>query len=250
MEQVFKLEICVDSIESALIAQEAGAHRIELCSALALGGLTPSAGLIAAARSNLTIEIYVLIRPRSSDFLYTDPEFRTMLHDIEMCGELGINGIVTGLLTAEGRIDIERTARLAEAAAPMSVTFHRAFDLCMDPMESLEDVISTGAVRLLTSGQRNKAAEGTELIGRLVNRAGKRLIIMPGSGLNDTNILKVAKSTGATEFHMSASKTINSEMKFRSAGITMGTGNGDDEYNIRIPDIDKIIKVLDILKMI
>jgi len=149
----FKLEICVDSAISALNAQSAGADRIELCDNLGEGGTTPGYGMIISARNNLSIGIHVLIRPRGGDFLYSDTEYDIMRRDIELCGENGIDGIVTGILLPDGTIDVERTARLIEFAYPMTATFHRAFDMCADPVRGIEDVIATGASRLLTSGQ-------------------------------------------------------------------------------------------------
>lgn len=243
----FRLEICADSIESAITAQEAGAHRIELCDNLDEGGTTPGPGKILSARYNLNIDINVLIRPRGSDFLYTDAEYDIMRRDIDFCGESGIDGVVIGILKDDGTVDTDRTARLAESARPMSVTFHRAFDMCRDPLEGLEAVIKTGADRLLTSGQRNKAYEGLELIAALAAKAGSRIIIMPGSGLNEFNIEEVARSTGASEFHMTARKKADSLMKFRKNGITLGIITHAEDYSRRVADPSIIKKVIEIL---
>lgn len=245
----FRLEICVDSIASAVNAQYAGADRIELCTSLPEGGTTPSYGLIASVRDNLTIGVNVLVRPRAGDFLYSDAEFEIMVHDIEMCNELGVDGVVIGILTDNGSIDIERTKLLKEIAAPMSVTFHRAFDLCNDPIIGLQDVISAGADRLLTSGQSNKAINGIDLIAELVDKAGKKMIIMPGSGIDDTNILEIATRTNACEFHLTGRKTIGSEMKFRNDGIKMGSIDNFSEYSLKVADTEKIINIIKILKM-
>ena len=174
----FKLEICVDSLESAIVAQTAGADRVELCNNLIEGGTTPGYGTIISVRNNLTIGMNVIIRPRGSDFLYTDPEFDIMRRDIEACGEAGADGIVIGILRNDGNIDIERTSRLIEFARPMEVTFHRAFDMCLDPVKGLEDIILTGAERVLTSGQMNSAFEGADIIRNLVKQADNRIIIM------------------------------------------------------------------------
>ena len=246
----FILEICVDSIESACAVRETGASRIELCSALSEGGLTPSTGLISSVRSNLDIEINVLIRPRRGDFLYSDNEFSVMRWDIELAGEAGANGIVTGILLHDGSIDVERTALLAEYAAPMSVTFHRAFDLCRDPRKALNDIILTGALRVLTSGQAQKAVEGAALIKDLIGIAGNKLIIMPGGGINEYNIAALAASTGAHEFHMSARKAIQSRMTYRKKGVSMGGNQIQSEYELNIPDIDRIRSVINILEHI
>jgi copper homeostasis protein len=246
----FRLEICADSIESAIIAQESGANRIELCENLPEGGTTPGPGKIYSTRSNLDITLNVLIRPRGSDFLYTDPEFDIMRREIEICGEAGVDGVVFGILLRDGNIDIERTARLVELASPMEVTFHRAFDLSLDPEKGLEDIINTGAARILTSGHKNKAIEGADLIASLVGLAGSRIIIMPGSGINETNIANIASITKASEFHLTGRKTIISDMEFRRNGIMMGDINGYDEYSRKVADSDTIRKIAEILKMI
>ena len=173
-----KLEICVDSIDSALNAQSAGADRVELCTGLIEGGTTPSYGTIASVRRNLAIGLHVLIRPRGGDFLYSDQEYDIMRNDIEVCGEFGVDGIVTGILRTDGSVDIDRTARLFEFAYPMSATFHRAFDMTNDPYQGLIDTIDTGADRILTSGMKNKAENGIELIKELVKEARDKIIII------------------------------------------------------------------------
>jgi copper homeostasis protein len=246
----FRLEICAGSIESAINAQTAGAGRIELCDNLMEGGTTPSSGTIKTARENLSIGIHVIIRPRGGDFLYSGQELEIMRRDIEICGERGIDGVVLGILRDDGNIDIENTAALIELARPMSVTFHRAFDLCSDPFCGLRDVILTGADRLLTSGQKNTAPEGAALIRQLVNDAGSEIIIMPGSGLNETNIAAMASFTGAREFHLSGRKKISSKMTFRREGIAMGSGEALSEYERKEADTDTIRNIIHILKLI
>jgi copper homeostasis protein len=243
----FLIEICVDSVESAVYAQEAGADRIELCNSLSDGGTTPSSGVISSARENLSIDLNVIIRPRGGDFLYSDPEYDIMRRDIEICGEYGINGIVIGILRTDGEIDIERTAKLIELAQPMTTTFHRAFDMCSDPMRGLQDVISSGAIRLLTSGQKNTAAEGTDLIKKLIEKAASKIIIMPGSGIDELNIEKIALSTGAKEFHLSGRKLIESSMTFRRDYIIIDKVSG---LSRKVADLQKIKKMINILKMI
>jgi copper homeostasis protein len=246
----YKLEICVDSIESALNAQLAGADRVELCDNLSEGGSTPSYGTIISARSNLDIMLHVIIRPRGGDFLYTDFEYDIMRRDVELCGESGADGIVIGILTANGRIDVERTTRLVELARPMSVTFHRAFDMCSDPFKGLEEIIQSGADRVLTSGHSNKAENGSQLIKKLLKQAKGRIIIMPGSGVDELNIASIAKMTGACEFHLTGRKTVDSEMKFRQQGISM-SGNSDiSEFSRKVADTEKIRKIVEILKKI
>ncbi len=246
----FKLEICVDSVESALNAQEAGADRVELCNDLIEGGTTPSMGTISSVRNNINIGVHVLIRPRGGDFLYTDAEYDVMRRDIDICGEAGVDGIVIGILEKSGEIDVERTAKLIESASPMSVTFHRAFDLCLDPKKGLEAVINAGADRLLTSGQAEKTEDGCELISQLIGKARERLIIMPGSGISESNIKLIAQRTGAKEFHLTARTAIDSEMSFRRRNISLGGTSGGSEYSRKVADIELIKSIIGKLKMI
>ena len=246
----FRLEICVDSFESAMNAQLAGAHRVELCDNLAEGGTTPSAGMIHCVRDNLKTGLHVIIRPRGGDFLYSPQEFEIMLKDIELCREAGADGVVSGILKPDGTIDVERMKYLAESAAPMSVTFHRAFDLCSDPFKGLEDIILTGAGRILTSGQKGLAMEGADLLKRLVRLAGERIIIMPGSGLDESNIKDIAEITGAKEFHLTGRKVTDSRMVFRREGIPMGGFAGIPQYSRKVADTEKIMKIIKILKMV
>ncbi len=243
-----KLEICVDSVESAINAQFAGADRVELCDNLLEGGTTPGYGTIVSARNNLDIGLNVIIRPRGGDFLYSDLEYDIMRRDIDLCGESGVDGIVTGILTAGGSIDIERTTRLIEFAYPMGVTFHRAFDMCSDPVQGLEDVIATGSVRLLTSGLKNRAQDGIELIRQLIIQAGERLIIMPGSGIDETNIAMIITATKAREVHLTGRRTIESEMIFRRQDISMGGVREVKEFSRKVADPDTIKTIADILK--
>ena len=242
------VEICVDSVESATVAESAGAGRIELCSALVEGGVTPSAGLIEAVCRNTGIKVHVLIRPRSGDFLYSDSEFSIMRRDIEVAGECGADGIVTGILNRDGTIDVERTALLAEYASPMSLTFHRAFDLCRDPKQGLEDVIAAGAARILTSGQAKSAIEGAPLIKSMIAWAAGRTIIMPGGGIDEYNISLLATGTGASEFHLSGRKQRESMMTFRRKGIYMGDPRLQTEYTLKSADAERISSVIMILK--
>jgi copper homeostasis protein len=246
----FKLEICVDNVESAIEAQAAGSNRIELCDNLYEGGTTPGYGTILSARNNLNIDLNVLIRPRGGDFLYSDIEYDIMRRDIDFCGESGVNGIVIGILKSDGTIDTERTAKLTELAHNMSVTFHRAFDLCSDPFQGLEDIISTGANRLLTSGQKNKASEGLDLIRELVEKAGEKIAIMPGSGISESNIELIAKTSGAKEFHFTARKIADSGMIFRRPGISMGAEQIITEFSRKVTDSAKIQKIIKILNEI
>lgn len=244
----FKIEICVDSVQSALLAQDAGASRVELCDNLPEGGTTPGYGTIVSARKNLSIGLHVIIRPRGGDFLYTSHEYDIMKREIDICGEAGVDGIVLGILKSDGSIDVERTARLIEVAKPMSATFHRAFDMCQDPVQGLEDIIASGAERVLTSGQKNSAAEGSGLLRELVIQAGRRIIIMPGSGIDEANIETIAKISGANEFHLSARKVVESEMIFRKDGITMSGLPGYNEFTRKVADPEKIKTIIRILR--
>lgn len=208
----YQLEICANSVTSALIAQEAGADRVEFCQNLEVGGTTPSYGQISIARSRLKIGMHVLIRPRAGDFLYTAVEYEEMKADIHYCKEAKCNGVVIGLLHANGMVDTERTAELVRLAQPLHVTFHRAFDVCRDPFEALEAIIASGCQRLLTSGMENSALAGAVLIKSLIERADGRIEIMPGAGINEANIAEIASITGAKSFHASAKTTRRSAM--------------------------------------
>lgn len=216
----YRLEICAFNLSSALIAQQSGADRIELCASPDEGGTTPSAGLIRTARELLRIPLYPIIRPRGGDFLYSEEEFRVMLRDIEYCKQAGCNGVVTGMLLADGTVDKRRVSQLIDAAYPMGVTFHRAFDWAANPYEAMEDIIQIGCERILTSGQRPTALEGASLIDQLVREADDRIVIMPGSGVRLANIIQLAEATGASEFHTSARLKQASAMDFVS--VSMG----------------------------
>ena len=246
----FKIEICVDNVESAIDAQNAGADRIELCNNLQEGGTTPGSGTICSARNNLTIPLNVIIRPRGGDFLYSDLDYDIMRREIDTCGEYGVNGIVLGILESDGAIDVERTAKLIEFARPMSATFHRAFDMCKDPFKGIEDVIACGADRLLTSGQKNEAEEGIDLINLLIAQAAERIIIMPGSGINQSNIENIARHSGAKEFHLTGRMTVVSEMIFQKQSISMGGSSAISEFSRKIVDPELIRSIINKLKLI
>ena len=211
---MYNLEICCFNFQSAMIAQHAGAHRVELCADPAGGGTTPGPGLIKTAREKLSIQLYPIIRPRGGDFLFSDEEFEIMQKDISFCKEIGCDGVVIGMLHTDGTIDKKHCAKLVQLAYPLGVTFHRAFDWCANPFEALEDIISIGCERILTSGQRPTAVEGAGLINELVRQAEDRIIIMPGSGVRSNNILALKEKTGAEEFHTSARMIAKSNMQF------------------------------------
>ena len=200
----FKLEVIGFTIEGCTIAQQAGAHRIELCDNPADGGTTPSYGFIKAAREKLQVELFPIIRPRGGIFLYTDDEFEIIKTDVKLCKELGCDGVVIGMLTKDARVDKKRCGELISLAYPLGLTFHRAFDRTVNAFEALEDIIEIGCERILTSGQKSHALEGAGLIKQVIEKAGDRIIIMPGSGVRSDNIIAIAETTGATEFHSSA----------------------------------------------
>lgn len=219
------LEVAANSVASALAAQAGGAGRIELCTALELGGLTPSHGEIARVREEVKLPLYVLIRPRAGDFLYSEDERATMRRDIEACGALGCDGVVLGALDAEGDVDMECCSELVMAAGRMAVTFHRAFDLVRDPARALEDIVALGAERILTSGGKPSALEGVAQIRASMAQAGNRLVVMPGAGITPENIAQVALLTGAQELHASAKCVLPSGMRHRPAdGLGMEGG--------------------------
>jgi len=209
------LEVAANSVASALAAQAGGAGRVELCSALELGGLTPSHASIAMVRERLRIPLYVLIRPRAGDFLYDDDECEAMRRDIETCAALGCDGVVLGVLDADGGVDMQRCYELIATAGHLGVTFHRAFDLVSDPRRALEDVIALGCERVLTSGGQASALEGAALIRGLIEQASGRIALMPGAGVMADNLAALANATGAREFHASAKRQLASGMRHR-----------------------------------
>ena len=225
------IEVATADFSTTQTAVAGGAHRIELCAALSDGGTTPSYGTIKKCREAFDTELFPMIRTRSGDFLYGPEEFHIMLEEVRMCRELGCDGVVVGLLRKDGSIDTDRIAKLVEAAYPMEVTFHRAFDRCRHPFEAIEALIQIGCQRLLTSGQQKTAPEGVALIAELVSVANQRIIVMPGSGVRPDNIRTLAEQTGATEFHSSLRSTLESSMEFRHASFS-----GEESY--RNPNID------------
>jgi len=231
-----KLEICVDSAAGAHAAERGGADRVELCDNLLEGGTTPSAGSIQVARRGLRIGLHVLIRPRGGDFLYQPEEVEVMREDIRVARELGADGVVLGCLTASGQVDRELTAELAALARPMSVTFHRAFDMCRDPQEALETLVALGIDRLLTSGQEASCLEGVALLAALQGQAAGRIIIMPGGGITPRNVQRIVRETGVTEVHLSARSSVESGMSFRNGRVFMGGTLRPAEYSWKATD--------------
>lgn len=204
------LEIAVFSVEAALIADKAGADRLELCSGYAEGGITPSYGAIQLVKQQVKCPVFVMIRPRAGSFHYTAMEIETMKQDIVQCKSLGADGIVLGTLDANGQLNKEEIKSLVALASPLPVTFHRAFDLCHDPFEALELLIDCGVKRILTSGQKSSAMEGAEFIAALNQKANGRIIILPGAGINPGNIAAIKAQTSCNEFHASAKRVVPS----------------------------------------
>jgi copper homeostasis protein len=223
MPQQFVLEICVESVEHGIAAARGGAHRIELCSDLSSGGITPSAGLMQTARRHLQAPIHVLVRPRAGDFCYSDHELEIMRDDIKAAKRLGMDGVVLGLLHADTRIDIENTRALVELAHPLPVTFHRAFDASGNLEASLEEVIQTGASRILTSGGEPRAADALSTLARLVEAARGRILLMPCGGIDSENVVRIVRTTLAQEFHTSVGAS-RSGSTSGGNGLPPGTG--------------------------
>ena len=208
------IEIATSDYPTTKSAVEGGADRIELCANLAEGGTTASYATLKKCREAFGIELFPIIRPRGGDFLYTKDEFEIMLQDVQLCKQLGCDGVVIGLLNMDGSIDVARTAQLVEAAYPLGVTIHRAFDRCREPFEAMEQLIEIGCERILTSGQQPSVVDGVELVAELNKKADGRIIIMPGSGVRKENIKMLAERTGCTEFHSSLRGKENSKMQF------------------------------------
>lgn len=222
------LEVCAGDIESIIAAAKGGADRIELCSALSEGGITPSIGLIRKALEVPGIKVNVLIRPRGGDFIYSEDEVECMVADIEAAKEAGVNGVVIGALTPEGDIDIPVCQQLMTAAKGLSVTFHRAFDRCRNPEKALEQIIDLGCDRILSSGQAGSALEGKEMLAAMVRQARGRIIILAGAGVSESNAAEIIRFTGTNEIHASARKTISSSMTYRTDNVAMGSADCDD----------------------
>lgn len=241
MSNKSKIEICANSVESAVKAQQAGAYRVELCAGIPEGGTTPSFGEIRMARQLLNhTKLHVIIRPRGGDFLYSPIEQEIMLHDIKVARQLGADGVVFGCLTAEGDIDVPLMKKLMNGVGEMSVTFHRAFDMCSNPKEALEQIIELGIDRILTSGREATAEIGIPLLKELVEQADGRIIIMPGCGVNASNIRKIAEETGTHEFHFSGRSAVESGMIYRNPKVSMGGTVKIEEYLNEVTDPEKV----------
>jgi copper homeostasis protein len=232
----FLIEIATADFTTTKSAVEGGADRIELCAALTEGGTTPSFGTIKKCREAFDVQLFPIIRPKGGDFLYRDDEFEIMMADILLCKNLGCDGVVIGLLKKDGSIDVKRSQKLIEAAYPMEVTFHRAFDRCKDPFEALEQLIEIGCQRILTSGQQLTAPEGIEMIAQLIKAADERIIIMPGSGVRKENIKELQEKTGAVEFHSSLRGKRKSKIDFIHPAFEANV----ESYNNPFIDADEV----------
>ncbi len=235
-----ELEVIGFDLASCLIAAKKGANRIELCANPFEGGTTPSYGMIALARSNVSIQLFPIIRPRGGDFLYSNQEHQSMIEDIKQCKQLGCDGVVIGMLLKDGNIDVERCADLIHHADKMEVTFHRAFDRVKDPIKSLEEIIELGCKRILTSGLHPNVDEGKEVLKQLVTLANGRIRIMPGSGVRSKNIIDLASYTGAESFHSSARMTKSSNMEYKNIQM-------NEELNSIGIDPDEVEKLRNLL---
>lgn len=243
----YAIEVCANSAYSGIMAQKGGATRIELCAGIPEGGTTPSYGEIKAAKENLDIVLNVIIRPRSGDFLYSPLEIEIMKNDIRMCKQIGVDGVVFGCLTPDGDIDIALCETLMKEAEGLSVTFHRAFDVCRSPFESLEQIIDMGFDRILTSGQQPTAFQGRELIAELQKKAAGRIIIMPGCGVNETNIDELCNTTGCFEFHTSARCSIPSAMIYKNENVSMGGEVKISEFANNVTSPERVNQCVEIL---
>jgi len=229
------LEICVESVASAVAAQRGGASRIELCSDLLEGGVTPSAGLISSVRANISLDLHVLIRPRAGDFCYSEDELEVMRRDIQTAKDLGANGVVLGVLTPAGLIDVDRTRSLIDLARPLAVTFHRAFDMAADLFQALEDVCAAGADHILTSGGAPTCLEGADTIASLVQEA--RIPIIAAGGIRPNNVATILQRSGVRHIHSGLNRSVPGPMTFRNPHVCMGrTSNREYERSIVVAE--------------
>jgi copper homeostasis protein len=220
------VEVCVDSVASALAAERGGANRVELCSGLIEGGVTPSLGLVEQVRARTSLDLHVIIRPRGGDFFYDEDEFEIMRRDIMTAKRLGVDGVVFGILDSDGNVDVGRTQQLVDLVRPLNVTFHRAFDMSADLFRSLEEICLAGVGRVLTSGGEQTAVQGLDTIARLVKAASDKIVVMPGSGIDASNVRVVIDQTGAREIHVGLRSSEPSPMVYRNPRISMGSAVG------------------------
>ena len=244
MTRNLTFEVCVDSAEAAIAAQEGGAGRVELCSDLLEGGLTPTHGTLKVARERLRIKIMSMVRPRGGDFCYSDVEFAVMREDLLAAKALGADGIVLGLLRPDGTVDRDRTRELVALARPLPVTFHRAFDMTRDPFEALDTLIDLGVERVLTSGQEPSVVEGLALITELVRRAAGRIIVVPGGGITARNVDRVVRESGVSEVHFASLEPREGRMQYRNPRVFMGGTLRPPEYSQDITRPESVAAVI------
>ena len=237
------VEVCVDSVESAIAAERGGANRVELCSNLLEGGVTPSAGLIAAVRRAISIPVNVMIRPRGGDFFYSEDEIGIMRQDIQTAKELGANGVVLGMLDTEGNVDARRTSELVQFSRPLTVTFHRAIDMSRDLVVALQTLMELKVDRALTSGGEQTAIEGQRTIARLVEAAAGRIAIMAGSGIREENVRQLIEETGVPEVHVGMSAPVESPMRSRNERVSMGVVKGREyqRFGVTQERVEKLV---------
>lgn len=243
------LEICTESAESAIAAEGGGADRVELCADLLEGGITPSSGLIATVRAQVAIDIFVMIRPRGGDFCYSEQEFALMQEEIRRVRDLGVDGLILGVLDEDAAVDVARTRTLVEMAAPLPVTFHRAIDMTPDPVAALEDVIETGARRVLTSGGAPRVMEGLPVLARMVEAAGDRITVMAGGGITLKTVHTLTHATGVREVHASLRTAVPSPVRFRKEGVAMGEVR-DREYVRRVTQEASVRAMREVLQRV
>jgi len=245
------LEVCVNSVESALAAERGGANRVELCDNINEGGTTPSLGMVSTVRKRISIGLNVLIRPRGGDFLYNSDEIEIIKTDILALKNIGVDGFVFGCLTSDGNVDIKLCSQLIEICYPQKTTFHRAYDMTENANKAFDDINRLGFDYLLTSGQKQTVYLGSELIANLIKKYDKsNCKIMPGGGVNEENITNIAQFTKAQAFHVSLRKTVKSKMKFRKNSVIMGKLTEKEEYEHYITDENRVKKIVEILKQI
>lgn len=239
-----KFEVCANSVASCIAARDGGTHRVELCAGIPEGGTTPSYGEVITAREITGIKLHVIIRPRGGDFLYSSTEINIMLKDIELMNKARVDGVVFGCLTPEGDVDKSIMKELISAAKGISVTFHRAFDVCRDPYTALEEIIDLGCDRILTSGQASTAEKGIPLLQKLNEQAADRITLMAGCGVNKDNIHRIAQETNIKEFHFSAREMMKSRMIYRNQNVSMGGTISIDEYSYPETTADKVKQII------
>ena len=230
----------MDSVESAINAEKGGASRLELCSNLVEGGTTPSLGLLRVIKERVRIPVFVMLRPRGGDFVYSKDDYQVMKEDLMLFKENGADGIVFGILTPDGDIDVTRSREIIQLSHPLPVTFHRAFDMVKDPVTSLNTLISLGADRVLTSGQDSTALEGLPLLASLIKHAQDRITVVPGGGITEQNLQRILRESGAKEFHCSARSSRDSTMVYRNGRVSMGASYGPPEFSIKVADTVRV----------